>query len=159
VLGAAGISADILNGVFDDVVLAFEPFPDLARQKDLGKFARPEKLVAAGSAAFTPSTLVAGTQGLWDTRGFRTIELTITDQRQYVWGRDYGIYTPVSVIRRGILYTDYVYKAVFKDDRTSRANMVASVGDGTGQEAPMTKAFRFIDGAQKALNAAMLSQN
>ncbi|WP_157184372.1 Gp37-like protein [Nocardia niigatensis] len=159
VLGASGIAPDILSGVFDDTVLAFEPFPDFARQHELGKFARPEKLIAAGSQAFTPSTLVAGAQGLYDTRGFRAIELTITDQRQYVYGRDYGIYTPVSVIRRGRLYTDYVSKVVGKDDRTTRASIVASVGDGKGQEMPMVRAFRFIDGAQKALNAAMLAQN
>ncbi|MEU6580673.1 hypothetical protein [Nocardia sp. NPDC046763] len=159
VFGASGIAPDILNGVFDDVVLAFEPFYDLARQKRLGKFARPEKLVAAGSQAFTPSAMVAGAQGLWDTRGFRAMELTITDQRQYVFGRDYGIYTPVSVIKRGVLYTDYVYKVVGKDDRTTRASIVTSVGDGKGHEQPMVKAMRFIDGAQKALNAAMLAQN
>lgn len=159
VLGASGIAPDLLNGVFDDVVLAFEPFYDITRQKKLGKFARPEKLIAAGSAAFTPSTLVAGAQGLWDTRGFKTIELTITDQRQYVWRRDYSIFTPVSVIKHGILYTDYVYKVVGKDDRTSRASLVASVGDGHGQEPPMTMAFRFIDGVQKAAAAAMLAQN
>lgn len=158
-LGASGIAPDILNGVFDDTVLAFEPFPDIARQRQLGKFARPEKLIAAGSQAFTPSTLVAGAQGLFDTRGFRAIELTITDQRQYVYGRDYGIYTPVSVIKRGRLYTDYVTKAVGKDDRTTRASLVASVGDGKGQEQPMVRAMRFIDGTQKALNAAMLAQN
>jgi hypothetical protein len=159
VLGASGIAPDILDGVFDDVVLAFEPFPDLARKAKLGKFARPNKLIAAGSAAFTPSTLVAGAQGLWDTRGYRTAELTITDQRQYRWGRDYGIYTPVSVIRRGVLYTDYVYKGTFKDDRTSRASLVASVGDGKGQEMPLARAMRFIGDSQKALNAAMLAQN
>ncbi|MFE3081770.1 Gp37-like protein [Nocardia tengchongensis] len=159
VLGASGIAPDILNGVFDDVVLAFEPFPDIARQEELGKFARPEKLIAAGSQAFTASTLVAGEQGLWDTRGFRAIELTLTDQRQYMYGRDYGIYTPVSVIRRGVLYTDYVSKVVGKDDRTTRASLVTSVGDSKGQEQPQVKAMRFIDGAQKALNAAMLAQN
>lgn len=145
--------------MFDDVVLAFEPFDDTARQQGLGKFARPEKLISSGSQAFTPSTLVAGAQGLWDTRGYRTAELTITDQRQYVFGRDYDIYTPVSVIKRGVLYTDYVYKVVGKDDRTTRASLIASVGDGKGQEAPMTQAMRFIGDSQKALNAAMLAQN
>lgn len=166
-LGASGISSTLLDGVFDDVFLAFQQIEDEARRIRLGRFGRPEFFTSTGSAAYTLDELVALESALWDSRGYYSYSLTVQNGYPYYFGGDFfgvsygdfGIGDPVSWIYKGVIYTDYCYEATLLDDRTHRVSLTAKIGDQSAQESPWAMLMRKYTGLSNAVRAASMAQN
>lgn len=167
VLGASGISAGLVDGLLDNVFLAYMQIEDETRRVRLGKFGRPEYFAQGGSAAYTLDSLIILESALWDTRGFHSFQLITQDGGQYNFGGelfgiqygDYGIGFPVSWVRKGIIYTDYCSEATLVDDRTHRVQITAKIGDQSALESPWAKLARRIQSLNAVIMAASLAQN
>lgn len=165
--GASGISSTLLDGLFDDVFLAYQQIEDEPRRIRLGKFGRPEYFAQAGSAAYTADALIILESALWDTRGYHSFSLVMQDDSLYQFGGelfgsqygDYGIGFPVSWIRKGRIYTDYCTEATITDDRTKRIEIISKIGDQSAQESPWAQLARRIQSVDSAMKAAALAQN
>lgn len=165
--GASGISSGLLDGVFDNTVLAYMQLEDDLRRIRLGKFGRPEFFAQAGSAAYTLDALIILESALWDTRGFHSFQLITTDGYPYNFGGDllgtkygdFGIGMPVSWVRKGVIYTDYCTEATLTDDRTHRVQIIAKVGDQSALESPWARMMRRIGSLYDIVKAASLAQN
>ncbi|MFC7424068.1 hypothetical protein [Nocardia tengchongensis] len=165
--GASGISSTLLDGLFDNVFLAYQQLEDEARRIKLGKFGRPEFWAQGGSAAYTLDSQVILEGALWDTRGYHSFQLITQDGYPYSFGGelfgqhygDYGIGFPVSWVRKGKIYTDYCTEATLTDDRTHRVAITAKVGDQSAVESPWAKLMRRIGSLYDIVKAAALAQN
>lgn len=157
--GASGISSTLLDGVFDDVVLAFQQIEDEARRLKLGKFGYPEFFASTGSAAWTLNELIALESALWDSRGYYSYSLVVQDGYPYTFGVDYGIGDPVSWVYKGVIYTDYCTEATLVDDRTSRVLVTPKIGDGSAQESPWAMLMRKYQNLSDVVKAAAMAQN
>lgn len=166
-LGASGISSTIVDGLFDNVFLAYMQIEDVGRRIKLGKFGRPEFFAQGGSAAYTLDALVILESALWDTRGYHSFQLVAMDGYPYSFGGDlfgvqhgdFGIGFPVSWIRKGVIYTDYCTEATIVDDRTHRVQITAKVGDQSALESPWARMARRIASLNEVVKAASLAQN
>lgn len=151
--GVSGISDTLLNGIFDDIILAFQLVEDAARRKALGKFGWPEYITQTGGAAWTLNELVALEAALWDTRGQYTFQFITRDGLPYLFGKDLDIGTPTSFIRRGTIYTDYLDQAVVTDDRNNYVDLLLTIGDANPQESPYAKFSRYLESTEAAIRA------
>jgi hypothetical protein len=158
-LGASGISSTLLDGVFDNVILAFQEFENAPRRELLGAYGYPEFFTSTGSTAWTLDEFFALEIAMWDTRGYYSAQLITWDGYPYSFGLDFGIGDLVSFVRRGKMYTDYVDEADVTDDRTNRVQMLAKIGDGSAQESPAAIFQRRLAGFENAMQVALLSSN
>ncbi|MEV6449646.1 hypothetical protein [Amycolatopsis sp. NPDC051716] len=165
--GASGIAPTLLDGLLDNVFLAYQQIEDELRRIRLDKFGYPDYFAQAGSAAYTLDALVILESALWDTRGYHSFQLVMQDGYPYnfggnLFGRmfgDYGIGHPVSWIRKNRIYTDYCTEATITDDRTHRIQIIAKVGDQSALEAPAARMMRRISSLFDIVKAASLAQN
>ncbi|MGW0052038.1 Gp37-like protein [Nocardia nova] len=165
--GASGISSTLLDGILDNVFLAYMQIEDEKRRIDLGPFGRPEYFAQGGSAAYTLDALVILESALWDTRGYYSFQLVAMDGYPYTFGGDlfgvqygdFGIGFPVSWIRKGVIYTDYCTEATITDDRTHRVQIMAKIGDQSALESPWARMARRIGSLFDIVKAASLAQN
>lgn len=158
-LGVSGIAPTLLDGLFDNVVLAFQEIEDAPRRFALGPYAYPETFVGTGSTAWTVEEFFALANGLWDTRGYASAQIITWDNVPYTFGKDFGIGDLVSWVKRGKMYTDYTDEVTVTDDRQNRVQVLAKIGDLTAQEAPWVKMGRYIKTLEDALQIALLSSN
>lgn len=166
-VGASGISNTLLDGVFDDMFLAFQQVEDLARRRRLGRFGYPEMFAQTGSAAYTLDMWIALESALWDSRGYFSYQLVVQDRYPYSFGGDFfgqqagdfGIGDPVSWVYKDVIYTDYCTEAVITDDRTHRVDCRITIGDGQAQESPWTKLTRKYQNISNVVKAAALASN
>ena len=166
-VGASGISSGLLDGVFDNTVLAYMQIEDDARRIKGGRFMKPEFFAQGGSAAYTLDALVILESALWDTRGFHSFQLVAMDGYPYNFGGnlfgvqygDFGIGQPVSWVRKGVIYTDYCEEATIIDDRTHRVQIIAKVGDQSALESPWARMMRRVGSLYDIVKAASLAQN
>ncbi|WP_063039731.1 Gp37-like protein [Nocardia pseudovaccinii] len=165
--GASGISSTLLDGVLDDVFLAFQQLEDLPRRLRLGRFGYPEFFAQTGSAAYTLDEFIALESALWDSRGFYAFSLTVQDGYPYDFGGeffgikcgDFGIGDPVSWIYKNVIYTDYCTEATIIDDRTHRVQIIAKIGDMSAVESPWAKLMRKYQSLWNVVKAASLASN
>ncbi|MFE3229346.1 hypothetical protein [Nocardia sp. NPDC059228] len=165
--GASGISSTLLDGLFDNVFLAYQQLEDESRRIKLGKFGRPEFWAQGGSAAYTLDAQVILESALWDTRGYHSFQLVTQNESPYSFGGelfgvrygDFGIGFPVSWVRKARIYTDYCAEATITDDRTHRIALTAKVGDQSAVESPWAKVMRRIGSLYDIVKAAALAQN
>lgn len=157
--GASGISSTLLDGIFDDVILAFQEFENAPRRLKLGTYAYPETFTSTGSTAWTLDEFFALEIAMWDTRGYYSAQLVTYDGIPYTFGRDFGIGDLVSWVRRNKMYTDYVSEATVVDDRSTRVQLIAKIGDGSAQESPWARIQRKMVAFESAVQIAMLSSN
>jgi hypothetical protein len=141
-VGASGIAPTLLDGIFDDVVLAWQEVENAGRRHKLGRFGYPEYFASTGSAAYTLDELMALEAAMWDTRGYVSFSFVVQDGYPYSFGTDFGIGDAVSFIYKGKLYTDYCTEATIVDDRQSYVKVSPKIGDGSAQESPWTKLAR-----------------
>ena len=158
-LGASGIAPTLLDGILDDVFLAFQEIENAPRRFALGRYAYPEIFTSTGSTAYTLEELFALENQMWESRGYTTSQLTFYDGTPYSLGVDLNIGDLASWIRRGVLYTDYVEEATATDDRTKRVEVTAVVGDGKSKDSPFAILQRRLAGFEAAMQIALLSQN
>lgn len=160
---AAAISAipnTLLDGVFDDMILAFQLITNFARKRSLGKFGWPEFFTQTGGTAWTLNELVALEAAMWDSRGYFSFQMVTRDGSPYTFGdgpnADFFLCDPVSWIDAGVIYTDYCDEAVITDDRNNY-DLTITIGDGSAQEAPVTKLMRYVSSADNAIKAITLA--
>lgn len=165
--GASGISSGLLDGIFDNTVLAYMQIEDEQRRIRGGRFMKPEFFAQGGSAAYTLDALVILEGALWDTRGYHSFQLIAMDGYPYNFGGnqfgvqygDFGIGQPVSWVRKGVIYTDYCEEATIVDDRTHRVQIIAKIGDQSALESPWARLMRRIGSLYDIVKAASLAQN
>lgn len=158
--GVAGaIPSTLLDGVFDNVILAFQLIENADRRRKLGPYGYPEFFTSTGSTAYTLEEWFALEIAMWDTRGYTSGQITTYDGVPYTLGRDFVVGDMVSYIRRKKLYTDYVEKATVTDDRTTRVQTMLQIGDGSAQESPHAKLQRRLASFESAVQIALLSSN
>ncbi|NQE89982.1 hypothetical protein [Nocardia terpenica] len=165
--GASGISSTLLDGLLDNVFLAYMQIEDEPRRIKLGKFGRPEYFAQGGSAAYTLDALTILESALFDTRGYHSFQLVVMDGYPYrfggvLFGRqfgDFGIGFPVSWVRKGKIYTDYCTEAPLIDDRTHRVQILPKIGDQSALESPWARLMRRVSSLFDIVKAASLAQN
>ncbi|MDF3280929.1 hypothetical protein [Gordonia sp. N1V] len=155
----SGIPDTLLDGVFDNVILAFQLVENADRRKALGPYGYPEFYTSTGSTAYTLEEWFALEIAMWDTRGYVSGQIIAYDGVPYTLGKDYEVGDLVSWIRRSRLFTDYVDEATVVDDRTNRVHTEVTIGDGSAQEAPEAKLQRKLAGFETAMQVALLSSN
>ncbi|WP_208635158.1 Gp37-like protein [Rhodococcus qingshengii] len=158
-IGGSGIASTLLDGMFDDIVLAFQLVENYPRRAKLGRFGYPEFFASTGSAAYTVDELMALESAMWDSRGYLAYSLVVQDGYPYSYGRDYVIGSAVSWVYKGKLYTDYCTEATLVDDRTNRITCTPKIGDGSAQESPFAKLARKEQQFANAFKAASMRSN
>lgn len=158
-IGFTGIPNSILDGIFDDVLLAFQEIENMDRRIKLGPYGYPEFFVSTGASAFTFDEYLALRSAMWDTRGYHSAQITVDNGYPYTLGKDIFKGQLASLVRRGFVYTDYIRNVSGKDDRSSRAQITYTLGDGQAQESPVAKLQRRMAGFEAAFNILTLSAN
>lgn len=154
-IGITGISNTILDGILDNTFLAFELFELFNTRLALGPYGFPEKFFPTQST-YDIDTLFAAITAAWDVRGWPSCQFAFIDGTTYRLGVDLFPGAMASVIRRGVLYSDYLDKITVIDNRTTR-KVIGQVGDGRREEAPMTIAQRKLVGLEEDINLLMLA--
>jgi hypothetical protein len=158
-IGVVGIANTLLDGVFDNIILAYQEIENAPRRFANGPYCFPEIFVSAGSTAWTLSEFFNLFNGMWDSRGFYSWELIFYDGVPYSFGYDFDLGDLVSWLRRSKLYTDYVLAVQATDDRNKRVEVTVQVGDNKSRESPWASLQRNLSGLQAAMQAALLAQN
>lgn len=156
-IGITGIPSDLLNGTLDDVLLAFQLVENYDRRLKLGPYGWPEFFVQTGASAYTLDEWFALTSAMWDTRGYHAVQLTFDNGFPYTLGVDLFIGSLASFALEGTLYTEYVERATFTDDRSSRAKVMCVIGDGKRHDNPIIKLQRNMVHFQEAFQIITLS--
>lgn len=154
-IGITGISNTILDGILDNTFLAFELFELFDQRVALGPYGFPEKFFPTQST-YDIDTLFAAIGAAWDVRGWPSCQFAFIDGTTYRLGVDLFPGAMASVIRRGVLYSDYLNKIDVVDNRTTR-KVLGWVGDGRREESPMTIVQRKIVGLEEDANLALLA--
>lgn len=158
-IGISGVPSDLLDGTFDDAILAFQLVENFERRVLLGPYGWPEFFVQTGASAYTLDEWFALTGAMWDTRGFHAVTFTFDNGFPYTFGEDLFVGCLASFVVEGMMYTEYLERAVFRDDRKSRARVECMVGDGKSHDNPVVKTVRNLTKFQEAMQIITLSQN
>ena len=156
-IGFTGIPDDLLNGTFDDIILAFQEMENVQRRAEMGPYGFPEYFTKTGASAYTLDEWFALMQAMFDTSGYNCIELKWANGYPYTIGRDIFLGSLVSFIRRQKLYTDYVYSIKLKDDRKTRAEVYCIVGNGKREVNPVLRVVKMITGLEEVINTVTMS--
>ncbi|AGT13699.1 minor tail protein [Mycobacterium phage Simpliphy] len=159
VIGITGVPSGIFDGTFDDILLAFQLIENFDRRKKLGPFGYPEYFVQTGASAYTLDEWFALRSGMWDTRGYHSVQLTFENGYPYTIGKDLFVGGLASFAMLDKLYTDYVEKVVFKDSASARNQVQVFIGDGKAQESPVAKLQRRITGFQEFVQIVTMSNH
>lgn len=157
VIGLTGIPGTLLDGLFNDFLLAFQLIENFERRNDMGPYGRPEKFVATGAAPYNIDALFSFIQAMWDSRGYRSAQASFRNGYPYSVGRDIFVGSMMSIAEGGTLYTDYVENVVITDNRNERAKVIVQIGDGKAEEAPVVRLQRLVTGIQEAVNVLTLA--
>ncbi len=157
VIGLTGVPSNLFDGIFNDVIMAFQLIENFNRRNEMGPYGRPEKFLATGAAPYNVDALMSFIQAMWDSRGYRCGIAQFRNGYPYSVGRDIFIGGMMSIAENGTLYTDYVENIVITDNRKERCKVIVQIGDGKGEEAPIARFQRLITGLQEAVNVLTLT--
>lgn len=157
VLGVTGIPNSLLDGILDNAILAFELFENFDQRVSLGPYGFPEKFFPTQST-YDIDTMFAAITAMWDVRGYPAAMFTWINGQPYTLGVDLFPGAMASVIRRGVLFTDYLDDITIVDDGVSnRGKVTAVVGDGRREESAMSIVQRKFVGLEEDVNLALLA--
>lgn len=156
-IGFSGIPDDLLNGTFDDIILAFQELENTQRRAEMGPYGFPEYFTKTGASAYTLDEWFALMQAMFDTSGYNCIQLKWANGYPYTVGRDVFLGSLVSFVRQGKMYTDYVYSISLKDDRKTRAEVDIMVGNGKREINPVLRVVKMITGLESVINTITMS--
>ncbi|MBB3040154.1 hypothetical protein [Hoyosella altamirensis] len=164
-VGQSGISSTLLNGILDDVFMAWDRYYDANRVRELGPYGFHEHFSAGGSVALSFSGLMNGRAALRETRGFESYEFEIEDGAPYAAGEDFWLKDPIGVKVPGPspeggvdqIYLQYVELIEFTDSRAGRVVTKVSIGDPHAGEDPVDRAMRKVKQLTSFLNALFLN--
>lgn len=158
-IGITGIPSDLFDGTFDDVVLAFQLIENFTRRVKLGPYGWPEFFVQTGASAYTLDEWFALTGAMWDTRGYHSVTFSFDNGFPYTVGKDLFVGGLASFVVDGMMYTEYLSKVTFRDDRKTRSKIQCVLGDGKSHDNPVTRIVRSLTKFQEAAQIITLSQN
>lgn len=159
VLGFTGIPSDLLSGFMNNAFLAFQLVQHYDRRSDAGPYHPAiERFHATASSPYNVETTFAFINALFDSRGYTAAQVTFRNGDQYAYGRDVlrgGLMTLVYRNRRRAV-SDYVENVMWRITETER-EVMAQLGDGRKDEAPLAKIQRFITEAFSIINVLTLA--
>lgn len=156
-VGLSGIAPTILDGILDDVFLAFDRYYDRNRVESLGDYGFFEYYAPGGSVAYSLDGVITGLSAIHDTRGYDSYQFSIDDRAPYQFGLHMDIGQPVAVEAGGLLYLQYLESAKVTDDRGSRVHTQLAIGDPSAEEDPMARTSRRLKRLGAYLNAVFLN--
>lgn len=156
-VGFTGIPDDLLDGTFDDIILAFQQLENVERREQMGPYGFPEYFTKTGASAYTLDEWFALMQAMFDTSGYNCIQIKWANGYPYTVGQDVFLGSLVSFVRQGQMYTDYVYSITLKDDRRSRAEVDIIVGNGKREVNPVLRVVKMVTGLEEVLNTISMS--
>jgi hypothetical protein len=156
-VGLSGIAPTILNGILDDVFLAFDRYYDAQRVQKLGPYGFYEYYAPGGAVAYSLSGIINGLSGIHDTRGYESYEFEIDDRAPYQFGLHMDIGQPIAVESGGLLYLQYLEAARVTDSRTERVDTKLSIGDPSAEEDPTARMARKLKRIGALVNAVFLN--
>lgn len=154
-IGISGIPNSLLDGVLDNTFLAFQVLELFDQRVKVGPYGPPEKFYPT-QATYSIDTLFAEMAAAWDVRGYPVAMFSFYNGMPYTIGRDLFPGAMASVIRRGVLYTDYLDNVTVKRNATTFA-VSGTVGDGRRDEAPSLTIQRKIVGLSENINLMLLA--
>ncbi len=141
-IGLPGLAA-LYRGQLDDVFLAWAVYVDQGRVERAGPFAFKEIYITGSDKAFTLDGVMAGRQGLHQTRGYTSNKVSVDPLGgPYTFGKDFDLGHQIGFqLGDDLLYTDYVDEATYTDDRATAARLELVIGDGSDEEDSLVKAW------------------
>ncbi|MDG3013542.1 hypothetical protein [Speluncibacter jeojiensis] len=158
-IGASGVADTLLDGVFNDVILAFQEFENAPRREALGTYGYPEMFTSTGSTAWTLDEFFALENAMWDSRGYYSYQVITYNGTPYTFGEDFVEGDLVSWVHNGTHYSDYCDSATLTDDASHRVELLCTIGDNSAEESPFSVLQRRLSGFESAIQIAMLSTN
>lgn len=156
IIGLTGLPSNLLDGLFNDVLLAFALADNMDRRIKLGPYGYPEWFAPTGQAPYNIDGIFAMKREQWATRGYVSAIVYFNNKYPYEIGRDLFVGSLASVVRRGKVYTDFVENIVVTDDR-EHCSVQVQIGDGVAEEHSSVKAYRNIVKFQEAINILTMS--
>jgi hypothetical protein len=159
VLGFTGVPSDLLSGFLNNAFLAFQLKQLYSRRDDMGPYhPQIEQFHATASAPYNVETLFGFINAFFDSRGYTAAQVVFRSGEQLALGRDVYKGGLMSVVYHGRskMVTDYVENVMWRITPTER-EVLAQIGDGRKDEAPLAKIQRLITGAFEALSILTLA--
>ncbi len=159
VLGFTGVPSDLLSGFLNNSFLAFELIQLYSRRDEMGPYhPQMEQFHATASAPYNVETLFGFINAFFDSRGYTAAQVVFRNGEQLALGRDVYKGGLMSLVYHGRtkMVTDYVENVMWRITPTER-EVLAQIGDGRKDEAPLAKIQRLITGAFEALSVLTLS--
>lgn len=157
VVGLTGVPSNLFDGLFNDVLLAFQLVINMNRRLEMGPYGRPEKFVPTGAAPYTVDALFSFISALYDSRGYRSAIAQFRNGFPYSVGRDIFPGAMMSIVENGWLYSDYIENIVITDNRRERTKVIVQIGDGKAEEVPIARFQRLITGLMESFNTLTLA--
>lgn len=155
-IGVGGIPGNLLDGILDGTFLAFQLFVNYTAQHQLGPYAPPEKFFPTQST-YDIDMLFSAIDALWAVRGYPAAQFSFINGLPFTVGRDIFPGAQSSVIRRGIVYTDYNDDITVIDSPEAFAKVTVQVGDGKREEAPGLIYLRKFTELEENINLLLLA--
>jgi hypothetical protein len=160
VIGFTGIPSDLLAGFLNNSFLAFQLIEAFERRSDVGPYHPAiETFTATASAPYNVETIFAFINKLWDTRGYTSALVKIDlFHGPFALGRDIFKGGLMSLVfrNRTKMLTDYIENVTWRITPTERS-LVAQLGDGKRDEAPLAKHQRFVTAIFEEINTLTLA--
>lgn len=156
VVGLTGISSNLFDGLFNDILIAFALADNFDRRVAMGPFGHPEVFVPTDNA-YSLDGIFAMKREMWNTKGYVSGQCTFRNGLPYEVGRDIHPNGLATIVRNGKLYTDYVENVIITDTRESRSEVMVQIGDGKREEAPIVRSQRLIARLEQAVNSITLN--
>lgn len=156
VIGFTGVPSTLFDGLFNDILLAFQLADNMSRRIKLGPYGYPEWFAPTGHAPYNVDSIFAMKREQWNTRGYVSGMVHFMNGYPYEVGRDLFPGSLATVIRRRKAYTDFVENIVVSDNR-KECKIECQIGDGQAEEPASVKTYRNIVKFQEAINILTLS--
>lgn len=158
-IGLSGVPSNLLAGFLNNAFFAFQLIQHYERRNEVGPY-HPgvETFTATASAPYNVETLFAFINKLFDTRGYTSAIVKFRNGEQYTFGRDVFKGGLMSLVYRGRrkMLTDYVEMIMWRITPDER-EVLAQIGDGKRDEAPLAKHQRFLTAAFEIINVLTLA--
>lgn len=155
----ATIAVTVLSPFYDDTLLAWWVWQDGLRIQQAGWSHYLEHVCSTSDQAYTLSSLLNLTTGMWATRAFFNHKLTVQDGQPYYIG-DQGqgdffigdrVGSTVRGMPRGEIYVDQVTQLDLKWDRKTTPTWDIQIGSNKEVEEPMLKGLRMLQDAVQSI--------
>ena len=159
VIGLEGIPSTLLDGVADNILLAYQLVENEQRRAEMGPYGKPEFFTSTGSTAYTLSEEFALESAMWDTRGYKSAELVFDNCYPYTLGVDLFVGAQAIWKFQNNLFCDYVDQVTLTDDRNNRIQITAQIGDNKSRQDPSEILQRKLAGFERDVQIMSLSSN